>query len=130
MKKSISQIGFIAGAFSVICQWILSLEKAQGNGISLIDQSVRYFSYMTVWTNIFITLCFASVSFFSESPRLQYFKRTSVQTGALVYILIVGVAYHFLLASTFHPTGLEWFANLLLHYINPVLFLIFLSILI
>ena len=91
MKKSISQIGFIAGAFSVICQWILSLEKAQGNGISLIDQSVRYFSYMTVWTNIFITLCFASVSFFSESPRLQYFKRTSVQTGVLVYIVIVNV---------------------------------------
>lgn len=125
MKNRISQIGFIAGAFSVVCQWVLSLEKASGNGISMFDQSVRYFSYMTVWTNIFITLCFASVSFFDNSSRLQFFKKTTVQTGALVYILIVGVAYHFLLSSTFQPTGLEWFANLLLHYINPVLFLVF-----
>jgi len=43
----------------------------------------------------------------------------------VVYIVVVGLAYHFLLSGMFHPKGMEWFADFLLHYINPILFTLY-----
>lgn len=124
LKSWLPVIGFMAGAYSVISQWIIILLKP-GNENSFLTETIRYYSYMTVWTNIFVTLCFGAVSFFTAASWAAFFRRTVVQTGTAVYIIVVGLAYHFLLSATFNPTGLEWFGDLLLHYINPLLYVIF-----
>ncbi|MFZ9981428.1 MAG: Pr6Pr family membrane protein [Cyclobacteriaceae bacterium] len=124
IKSWLPVIGFIAGAYSVISQWIIIVLKP-GNENSFLTETVRYYSYMTVWTNILVALCFGAVSVFTAARWADFFRRKIVQTGTAVYIIIVGFAYHFLLSATFNPTGLEWFGNLLLHYINPVLYILF-----
>ena len=123
-KTWLPVVGFIAGAYSVISQWIIILLKPE-NENSFLTETVRYYSYMTVWTNILVTVGFGAVSVFAAARWADFFRRKIVQTGTAVYIIIVGFAYHFLLSATFNPTGLEWFGNLLLHYINPVLYLLF-----
>ena len=128
MKNSIKSwlplIGFIAGAYSVISQWIIILVKP-GTDKSLLTETIRYYSYMTVWTNILVTLCFGAVSVFAAASWAEFFRRKVIQSATVVYITVVGLAYHFLLSATFNPTGLEWFGDLLLHYINPLLYIIF-----
>ena len=123
-KSWLPLTGFIAGAYSVISQWIIILLKP-GNENSFLTETVRYYSYMTVWTNILVTLCFGAVSVFATARWADFFRRKIVQTGTAVYIIIVGLAYHFLLSATFNPTGLEWFGDLLLHYINPMFYVLF-----
>lgn len=124
LETSLPLVGFIAGAYSVVSQWIIILLKP-GDDKSLITETIRYYSYMTVWTNILVTLCFGAVTVFASARWADFFRRSAVQSGTVVYIIIVGLAYHFLLSATFNPTGLEWFGNLLLHYINPVLYVLY-----
>ncbi|MEY3404762.1 MAG: hypothetical protein RL161_192 [Bacteroidota bacterium] len=122
LKSYLPIIGFMAGAYSVVSQWIIILSK--GNAPAL-TETIRYYSYMTVWTNLMVTFCFGAVTFFRNSNWAAFFRKNEVQSGTAVYITVVGFAYHFLLSATFNPTGLEWFGNLLLHYINPLLFVLF-----
>ena len=121
-EKFLPLLGFASGSFSVVCQWIILLNKAAAAGNSLLTETVRYYSYMTVWTNIMVTLCFGAVSIFATQQWSAFFRRRSVQAATVVYILIVGLAYHFLLSGMFLPKGIEWFADFLLHYVNPILF--------
>jgi len=125
VKKYLPIIGFTAGIYSVISQWIIILLKAEGTGNTIITETVHYYSYMTVWTNLMVTLCFGAVTIFKNSSWANFFRSHLVQTGTVVYITVVGLAYHLLLSAIFNPTGLEWFGNLLLHYINPILYIIF-----
>lgn len=121
-KNLIPLLGFLSGTFSVVCQWIIMLIKAADSGKSLLTETIQYYSYMTVWTNIMVTLCFGAVTIFGTNKWSAFFRKTSVQAATVVYILIVGLAYHFLLSGMFHPRGIEWFADFLLHYVNPILF--------
>ena len=122
LKSYLPIIGFIAGAYSVVSQWIIILSK--GNAPAL-TETVRYYSYMTVWTNLMVTFCFGAVTLFRNANWAAFFRKNEVQSGTAVYITVVGFAYHFLLSATFNPTGLEWFGDLLLHYINPILFVLY-----
>lgn len=129
LKSWLPLIGFLAGGYGVISQWIIILLKP-GIEKSFLTETIRFYSYMTVWTNILVTLCFGAVTAFAKYSWASFFRQKVVQSGAAVYIVVVGLAYHFLLSATFNPTGLEWFSNLLLHYINPLLYVLFWLILI
>ena len=41
-----------------------------------------------------------------------------------MYIVVVGVVYHFLLAPTWNPQGLALLGNSLLHYVMPAAFVL------
>ena len=62
---------------------------------------------------------------FPDSGFGIFFSKPAVQSAILVYILIVGAAYHFLLAKQWYPEGLWLLADNLLHYVVPVLYLIY-----
>ncbi|MFM7329985.1 MAG: Pr6Pr family membrane protein [Bacteroidota bacterium] len=122
MKKPVAIIGFASATFAVITQWLMILSKGDQTLTTFLLESIRYYSYMTVWTNILLALCFGAVAFFPETTWGKFLTEKVVQAATVGYILVVGLAYHFLLAGTFDPKGLEWFADLLLHYINPILY--------
>ena len=48
-----------------------------------------------------------------------------MQTGTMLFITIVGLVYHFLLANIWSPTGLQKIADVSLHYIVPVLYIFY-----
>ena len=125
MKKSVSVLGFVVGGFALILQLYLILSNAYRDQINYASEVIRFFSYMTIWTNILVTLCFGSIVIFPKTKWSSYFSQPSVQAAAFIYILVVGVAYHFLLANVWSPTGLQYVADILLHYGVPALYILF-----
>jgi hypothetical protein len=125
MKKLVSVLGFAVGVFALTLQLYLILSNAYRDQVSYVSEVIRFFSYMTIWTNIFVTLCFGSIAIFRKTKWGSYFSQPFVQAAAFIYILVVGVAYHFLLAKIWSPTGLQYMADILLHYGVPALYILF-----
>ncbi|MBP9925774.1 MAG: Pr6Pr family membrane protein [Cyclobacteriaceae bacterium] len=123
-RKLVVWIGFITGTFAVSLQLYLILVGASENNLNHFSEIVRFFSFMTIWTNILVTLCFGSL-LFSKSTQSSFFTRPATLAATTTYILIVGVVYHLLLANIWNPTGLQYLADILLHTAVPVLFIIF-----
>ncbi len=51
---------------------------------------------------------------------MEVFRRPSVQAGTAVYIAIVGIVYQLLLRQLWNPQGAQWVADVLLHSMIPV----------
>jgi hypothetical protein len=70
-----------------------------------------------------LTLTF-SVFFPASSPGI-FFSRPGVVTAVATYIFIVAVIYNGLLSHLWHPQGMRFLADVLLHDVVPTLFLIY-----
>lgn len=73
------------------------------------------FRYFTIWTNTLVGLTFAWMAW-----RKRYLSRPFL-AALVLWILIVGVVYHLLLAGNEPLHGLDYLSNLLYHTIAPVL---------
>ncbi|TGN14698.1 Pr6Pr family membrane protein [Leptospira ilyithenensis] len=119
---------FISSAIGILtlaAQLFLSLATAHDNGTSYIAAIVRFFSYMTIWTNVLIALFFVLSLIRPKSKLNGIFQNPIVQTGLLVYILVVSIIYHLLLSRTWNPQGLQYIVDINLHSTVPLLYLIY-----
>jgi len=105
----------------VLLQYVLSIDLALDNGKTVIDGTVVFLGYFTVLTNIFVALT-ATMPILAGSRRLgQWFASPMVVGSATTAILLVGIAYHFLLRQVWQPQGLQLQADIVLHYVVPIL---------
>ena len=102
---------------AVLLQLWLSVQLGLSNGKSIVGGIVVFLGYFTVLTNIFVALV-ASVGALSKSPT-AWLYRPSVVGCATTAILLVGIAYHFLLRKIWSPQGAQLLADNLLHYVVP-----------
>ncbi len=109
--------------FGIILQYILNIQFE--NGISAANKTVRFFSYFTILTNILCALSVTIPLFQKNSKAGRLFLSPFVQSGITVFIVVVGLVYHFLLRNLWNPQGVQWLADIILHYIDPLLYLIF-----
>lgn len=84
---------------------------------SLYDQ-INLFTYFTIQTNLLLGLS----AFYSivRQERTGYFS-TLFRISTTVWITVTGTSYSLLLAKYHHPKGLYAIANILLHYVTPVM---------
>ncbi len=109
----------------VLLQLYLSVRLALGNGKSLVDGLVAYFGYFTVLTNIFVALA-CTLPLTLGSSRLGHWFGTGMVLGCTTTaILFVGIAYHVLLRHVWAPEGLQWVADMTLHYVVPTAVLVY-----
>jgi hypothetical protein len=85
---------------------------------------LRSFSYFTVWTNLLVVMGVTIPLLWPQRQAGLFFSRPKLLSGFLVYIVVVGLAYHFLLADAWKPRGLHKIADILQHYVVPILFLL------
>jgi hypothetical protein len=116
MKKILEGITAALGWFAVGTQFVVSFPHFQSEGLSLGLSLLRYFGFYTVLTNIAVAL---SLSFSEE--------RTSQKTkGAiLVNVVVVGLIYNLILRHLWHPQGMAFVADTILHQVVPVFYLIY-----
>jgi hypothetical protein len=110
--------------FGVLLQLVLSLQLAAANGRSVTEGLVVYLGYFTVLTNLLVAV---SLTWPLVSPRSapgRWFQRPGVASAIVVSIAIVGLAYHLLLRHIWNPQGLQWLADVTLHYATPALCLL------
>lgn len=124
-KKAFLIFGSLTGCAALILQFYITLSYTQESGLTYLQSTVKFFSFMTILTNILVTLTYL-IPLLSPGSKLGlYFEKPIVQSGVLVYILIVGIIYHFMLAHIWDPKGMEKFVDILLHYVMPALYLLY-----
>lgn len=120
-KKIFFQIiGALVGWFAVILQLCVNLSRSE----SVSAEIIRYFSFMTIWTNVIIALSYTIPLLIPKSRIALFAEKPAVQGGLLIYILIVGLIYHFFLAHQWNPQGWDRVSDDLLHYAVPILYLL------
>ncbi|WP_292448971.1 Pr6Pr family membrane protein [Methylibium sp.] len=109
----------------VLLQFYLSLRLASANGQSLAFGVASYFGYFTILTNLLVCLALALPLLARASAGGRFFERPSVAAGVATSIAFVGLAYHLLLRHIWAPQGLQWLADVLLHYAVPALYVLY-----
>lgn len=106
----------------LLLQLWLSLRLALGNGKSLVEGLLIYLGYFTVLSNLFVALVLTLPAMAPATRLGLVFARPSLQACAATSIALVGLGYHLLLRQVWDPQGLQWLADMLLHYAMPLLF--------
>ncbi len=105
------------GLFALVLQYVLSITGNPDRTTA--ELTLNFFSYFTVLTNVLATAAFAC-ALLPDTTLLGRVARSPVLRAAIaMYIAVVGLTYHFLLAQVWDPQGWLWVANGLLHYVMP-----------
>ena len=119
-KPALAALAIISWA-GVLLQFWLSINLALANGKTVGEGIVVFLGYFTVLTNLFVALT-ATLPLIAGSSRLgRWFGKPMVLGSATTSILIVGIMYHFLLRNVWQPQGLQLLADVVLHYVVPIL---------
>ncbi|MBK6877451.1 MAG: Pr6Pr family membrane protein [Ignavibacteria bacterium] len=121
MKKTFQIMGAVAAWFAGLLQFYISMKFADSRAA----EAIRFFSFMTIWTNIIIAVYYTVLILSPQTKLGRFFSRPMVQAGLLLYIIIVGLIYHLILANQWNPQGLEFIADQSLHTVVPILYLFY-----
>jgi hypothetical protein len=116
MRKTTRIILTLLAWLGVLLQLGLTLGLTRGSGLAAGLEI--FFGYFTILTNIFVALT-ATAARAAGAPG-GWLARRSVLGCATTAILLVGITYHLLLRELWSPTGLQWLADVDLHYAVPV----------
>jgi len=111
-------VGALLGWFALALQLYLML--AQSPATAMLGMVITYFSFFTILTNFLTALVFTAVAFHPERGWGPWLRSPSVQAGTAVYIAIVGIVYQLMLRQLWNPQGAQWVADVLLHSILPL----------
>lgn len=121
-EKTFRIIAFLFSLVTLITQFVIMMQGAEGSAI--ITRMVRFFSFMTILTNILVAITYI-IPLTSKSGAGSFFSKPNTQSAVLVYIIIVCLGYHFLLAHIWKPEGLQYWVDKALHYFVPVIYVAF-----
>lgn len=86
--------------------------------------TLNFFSYFTILTNVLVVLALTGPALSPNSRLGRWSRSEGVRAATAMYIAVVGVVYHLLLARVWDPQGWALLANTLLHYVMPVAFVL------
>lgn len=127
MSKAWAVVGLVIGLAGLVLQFWLTIPSSMESGRNLLMSLVFFFSFFTIQTNIILVLVYLGVLF--DGPWLVLFEKPQTRVMAAALITLVMVFYHFILASVWAPEGLWKVADVLLHYVTPLFYLIWFAVL-
>ena len=110
-------VGALLGWFALALQLYLMLVRDPAGMLSVV---ITYFSFFTILTNFLVALVFTAAALRPRAAWGEFLLRPSLQASTAVYIAIVGMVYQLLLRHLWNPQGAQWVADVLLHSIIPV----------
>lgn len=100
-------------------QVVAELLAARGLGSAAVIWKLT--SYFTILTNLLLLLGH-TIALVAPSSRAGTLSGSPAAQGALLlYIMVVKVVYVAFLARLWNPEGMQWWADLLLHHVTPLL---------
>lgn len=112
----------VFGWFALGLQYGLMLHGDPQTGAGAL--TLNFFSYFTIPTNILVALALTAPVVAPNSRLGRWSASEGVRAAVAMYIAVVGLTYHFLLADVWDPQGWLLVANTLLHYVMPLAFVI------
>ncbi|MGN6284534.1 MAG: Pr6Pr family membrane protein [Afipia sp.] len=113
----------VAGWCALVLQYRLLIEATDGLGVPRIEGTLRFFSFFTIQTNILA--CLVLSAFALKRPLDEWWVHPFVRSAVAVYIAMVGLVYVTVLRPLWAPQGAQWLADVALHYVMPVGYLVF-----
>ena len=118
-------VGALLGWFALALQLFLMLVNSPAGSVAILGTLITFFSFFTILTNLLVALVFTAALFRPGPGWMEFLRRPSVQAGTAVYIAIVGIVYQLLLRQLWNPQGAQWVADVVLHSIIPVAYVLY-----
>jgi hypothetical protein len=122
MKRAATWIGLVVGAAALLLQISLTIPLRLSNGDNIFGAVIYFFTFYTILTNLMLVLIYASDLWPRES--LSWWRTPETRGMMAAVMVLVCLFYHFFLASTWNPQGLFKVADVTLHYVTPILYLV------
>lgn len=119
-KTALTVIASIAW-LGLLLQFWLSINLTFANGNTALNGIIVFFGFFTVLTNLFVALTATLPLIASRSSIGRWFGTPMVLGCATTSIIMVGLTYHLLLRHIWQPQGLQLLADMVLHYVVPIL---------
>ncbi|SAL01103.1 membrane protein [Caballeronia pedi] len=117
VAAAIAMIAWLAFA----AQTDITIARLVNRGFTVLDGVARMTSYLTNLTVLLTAFCFTCVATRARFPLARFFRRPTVVTAVVVYIVFVGIAYNALLRYLWTPSGYRALVNESLHTVVPAL---------
>ncbi len=121
-------VGFIIAAlgwFALALQLYLLVEPAVREHRSVFGAIESYFSFFTILTNWIVAVSFTLSLSASGSRWGEWASLPQTKTAVAVYIAVVGFIYSMLLRATWNPQGWQKVADVILHDLVPILYVLY-----
>lgn len=124
--KQVLMVATAAAAwFALLLQFPLTMRTSIDNGMNVIGAILTYFSFFTLLTNLIVALVLTFSLLAPNSSLGRFLSSPVATTGTALYIAMVAVVYSTLLRHVWDPEGLDKLADILLHDVVPVMYVIF-----
>lgn len=120
MARAVAIAALCIGLFALGLQFAITIPASMQTGRGLLGSLVFYFSFFTILTNIAAVLVYSAVL----TGRPSWFASARVKGGVAVAIAVVFIVYATILARLWQPAGLFLLCDVLLHYVTPVLYVV------
>lgn len=115
-------LGFLSGTIALLLQFYIAFTAP--NAIWWFTP-IKLTTYFTLDSNLLLWFFYGSLLFFKDKKIGHFFAQKGVSTALLTYITFVCIVYHLLLQDVWNPQGLQWWVGELLHWVNPLIFLLY-----
>ncbi len=119
-SKKIALLGACLTWLALVAQFVIMLLHRE---VSLVESLVRFFSYFTILTNIWVALYFTATGWPKPIRALRFIQNNSAATAICTFILTVGIVYQTVLKNLWQPQGIHFVVDQLLHGIIPLFML-------
>jgi hypothetical protein len=99
----------------------VTIGRVVARGMTVFEGIERMSSYLTNLTVLANAICFSCVATRAGSPLGRFFRKPTVVTAIIVYMVFVGLAYNLLLRYLWTPSGYRALLNESLHTVLPAL---------
>lgn len=114
----------LLGWFALALQLWLSIRLTTADGRSVLAAVWIYLGYFTITTNLLAAMALSARALGQDDGFGRFFRRPGVVTAIAVSIAVVGLAYNLLLRQLWQPQGWSLIADVLLHDVMPLVFLL------
>ncbi|MER8631638.1 Pr6Pr family membrane protein [Mesorhizobium opportunistum] len=124
MGRFLQVAGLIIGLAGLVLQFCITVPASMEAGRGLLGSVVFYLSFFTILTNIGAVLVHVSLLSPTGYAWLPAFAGPRMRAGVAVSIAMAMIVYATVLARLWQPQGLFLLCDVLLHYVTPVLFVL------
>lgn len=120
--RLVAVLGLAVGAAALVLQFGLTIPLRLANGHDLLDALLFFFTFFTILTNLMLVLIYLSA--LTGWRWLGWWRTPVVRAMMVASITLVMGFYHLVLAGLWAPEG--WFrvADVTLHYVTPLLYIV------
>ncbi|RWD71907.1 Pr6Pr family membrane protein [Mesorhizobium sp.] len=124
MGRFLQIAGLVIGLIALVLQAAITIPASMAAGRSLLGAIVFLLSFFTILTNIAAVMVHASLLSPTGYAWLPAFAGQRMRAGVAVSITLVFIVYATVLAGLWQPQGLFLLCDILLHYVTPLIFVL------